>query len=78
MHYALNVNLGINYAVMLYLNFNKSRDSFKVYERIVRIGGSLRLEFIERRDLYVDRSSVGVDRGVLDECDPYRPYLGVC
>ncbi|MCL7385893.1 MAG: type I-A CRISPR-associated protein Cas4/Csa1 [Thaumarchaeota archaeon] len=68
----------INYAVILYLDFNKSYDSFKVYERIVRIDDFLRLEFIERRDLYAERSSADVDPGVPDECDPYCPYLGVC
>jgi len=68
----------INHGVILYIDFNKSRDSFKVYEKIVRIDDSLRLEFIEKRDLLASRASGDVDPGRSDECDLFCPYLGVC
>ena len=68
----------VNHAVILYLVFDESGASFKVYENILRVDDGLRLEFVERRDLLAQVASSGVDPGLPDVCDAYCPYLGVC
>lgn len=68
----------VNHAVLLYLEFNGGGESVKVYERIVKIDDGLRMEFVERRDLYAGRAAASVDPGLPPSCDTYCPYLGVC
>lgn len=68
----------VNHAVILYLEFNNDKSAFKVYENILRIDDALRMEFIEKRDLYASKASSGVDPGLPEVCDSYCPYLGVC
>ncbi|GBC69900.1 hypothetical protein HRbin01_01605 [archaeon HR01] len=68
----------VNYAVILYIEFNHSKTSFKVYENIVRIDDEVRLRFVEKRDLYAQIASAKVDPGLPVECDAYCPFLRVC
>jgi len=68
----------VNYAVILYIEFSRDRSSFKVYENILRIDDTLRMEFVEKRDLYAQVASSGLDPGLPDVCDVYCPYLRVC
>jgi len=66
----------VNHAVILYLSFDGK--TFKVFEHFVTIDDALRLEFVERRDLYMKIASEGFDPGLPQHCDPYCPYLKVC
>jgi len=68
----------VNHVVILQIDFNKDKRSFKVYENIIKIGEDLRLEFIEKRDLYFMRVENGVDPGLPSHCDPSCPYIQVC
>ncbi len=68
----------VNHVVILYIEFSKDKRSFKVYEHITKIGDSLRLEFIEKRDLYFMRAEDGIDPGLPSHCDPACPYIRVC
>jgi len=68
----------VNHAVILYIEFDSSRDTFRVYENILRIDDTVRMEFIEKRDLFAQVAFSGVDPGLPDVCDAYCPYLGVC
>lgn len=68
----------VNHVVILYIEFSKDKRSFKVYENILKVGDSLRLEFIEKRDLYFMRGEDGTDPGLPSRCDPSCPYLRVC
>lgn len=68
----------INHAVILYIELSSDKDSLRVYEHILRIDDALRMEFVEKRDLYASKASLGVDPGLPEVCDAYCPYLGVC
>ncbi|HID04823.1 MAG TPA: type I-A CRISPR-associated protein Cas4/Csa1 [Aigarchaeota archaeon] len=68
----------VNHAVILYLVFDDDMSSFRVYENILRIDDGVRMEFVEKRDLFAQVASSGVDPGLPEVCDPYCPYLGVC
>ncbi len=68
----------VNHAVILYIELGMDGRSIKVYENIVKVGDNLRLEFIEKRDLYFMRAEEGVDPGLPDYCDPSCPYIRVC
>lgn len=68
----------VNHAVILFIEFGADAGSFKTYEKVLRIDDSLRLEFVEKRDLYASRASLDVDPGLPADCDPYCPYLSVC
>jgi CRISPR-associated protein Csa1 len=68
----------VNHAVILYIEFAPDASSFKTYEKVLRIDDSLRLEFVEKRDLYASKAYLDVDPGLPADCDPYCPYLGVC
>lgn len=68
----------VNHAVILYIEFGADASSFKTYEKVLRIDDSLRLEFVEKRDLYASKASLDVDPGLPADCDPYCPYLSVC
>jgi CRISPR-associated protein Csa1 len=68
----------VNHVVILYIDFSEDKGSFKVYENILKVGDSLRLEFIEKRDLYFMRVEEGIDPGLPSHCDPSCPYIRVC
>ncbi len=68
----------INHAVILYLMFDRNRQSLQVYENILRIDDDVRMEFVEKRDLFMQVTSSGVDPGLPDVCDDHCPYLKVC
>ncbi len=68
----------VNHVVILYIDFSKDKGSFKVYENILKVGDSLRLEFIEKRDLYFMRAEDGIDPGLPSHCDPSCPYIRMC
>jgi CRISPR-associated protein Csa1 len=68
----------INHVVILYVEFNRDKSSFKVHENIVRIGDNLRLDFIEKRDLYFSHVEAGIDPGLPDNCDLSCPYIRMC
>jgi len=68
----------VNHVVILYIDFSKDKRSFKVYENILKVGDSLRLEFIEKRDLYFMRAEDGIDPGLPSHCDPSCPYIRMC
>jgi len=68
----------VNHAVLLYIEFSSDKKSFQVYENILRVDDALRMEFVEKRDLYASRASSGIDPGIPENCDLHCPYLGVC
>lgn len=67
----------VNHALLLYISF-EGGGRFRVYENFVPIDDSLRMEFVERRDLLCRVVAEGVDPGLPPECDRYCPYLKVC
>ncbi|MCS7136679.1 MAG: type I-A CRISPR-associated protein Cas4/Csa1 [Aigarchaeota archaeon] len=68
----------IDHAIILYIEFEPNGSSFRTYEKVLKIDESLRLEFIEIRDLYASKASLDVDPGIPENCDAYCPYLEVC
>ncbi len=68
----------VNHAVIIYVDFDFDVSSFKTYERIVKIDDPLRLEFVEKRDLYASKATLDLDPGLPGTCDVYCPYLSVC
>lgn len=68
----------VNHAVILYIEFRSDSRSFKTYEKVIRIDDSLRLEFVEKRDLYASKAFIDIDPGLPASCDNSCPYLRVC
>ncbi len=67
----------VNHALLLYLDVKRD-GSYKVFENFVHVDDELRLEFVERRDLYCRVVAEKVDPGLPTECDRYCPYLKIC
>lgn len=68
----------INHAILLHIDFDPNGLFFKTYETILKVDDSLRLEFIEYRDLYASKAAMDIDPGLPEFCDTYCPYLEVC